>query len=41
MQTKAELDEMFGFDSKLMSSNKDWQMVYTDNQGDLILDFQL
>ncbi|VAH83976.1 unnamed protein product [Triticum turgidum subsp. durum] len=33
----AELDRMFEFDGELMSSNKDWQIVYTDPEGDMML----
>jgi hypothetical protein len=33
----AELDKMFEFDGELMSSNKNWQIVYTDNEGDMML----
>ncbi|XP_044978250.1 auxin response factor 4-like [Hordeum vulgare subsp. vulgare] len=33
----AELDKMFDFDGELMSSNKNWQIVYTDNEGDMML----
>ena len=33
----SELDRMFEFDGELMSSNKDWQIVYTDPEGDMML----
>ncbi|CAM0884490.1 unnamed protein product [Alopecurus aequalis] len=33
----AELDKMFEFDGELASSNKNWQIVYTDNEGDMML----
>jgi hypothetical protein len=33
----AELDKMFEFDGELTSSNKNWQIVYTDNEGDMML----
>jgi len=36
-ELKAELDKMFEFDGELMSSNKNWQIVYTDNEGDMML----
>ncbi|XP_020577783.1 auxin response factor 2-like [Phalaenopsis equestris] len=33
----AELDKMFEFGGELMSSNKNWMIVYTDNEGDMML----
>jgi hypothetical protein len=36
-ELKAELDKMFEFDGELMSSSKNWQIVYTDNEGDMML----
>ncbi|PKA55277.1 Auxin response factor 2 [Apostasia shenzhenica] len=33
----AELDKMFEFNGELMSSNKNWMIVYTDNEGDMML----
>lgn len=36
-ELKAELDKMFEFDGELMSSNKNWQIVYTDNEDDMML----
>nr|CAB3491645.1 unnamed protein product [Digitaria exilis] len=33
----AELDEMFDFNGVLKSSNKEWMVVYTDNEGDMML----
>ncbi|XP_011623419.1 auxin response factor 2 isoform X2 [Amborella trichopoda] len=32
-----ELDQMFDFGGELMSPNKAWLVVYTDNEGDLML----
>lgn len=34
---KAELDNMFEFEGELVSRNKNWQIVYTDNEGDMML----
>lgn len=34
---KAELDKMFDFEGELASANKNWQIVYTDNEGDMML----
>ncbi|XP_066313256.1 auxin response factor 4-like [Miscanthus floridulus] len=34
---KAELDKMFEFDGELVSANRNWQIVYTDNEGDMML----
>ncbi|KAJ6853141.1 putative auxin response factor 23 isoform X1 [Iris pallida] len=28
---------MFEFEGKLMASNKNWLVVYTDNEGDMML----
>ncbi|KAL6840443.1 hypothetical protein ACP4OV_030253 [Aristida adscensionis] len=36
-ELKAELDKMFEFEGELMSANKNWQIVYTDNEGDMML----
>ncbi|KAL5221354.1 hypothetical protein ABZP36_026067 [Zizania latifolia] len=36
-ELKAELDKMFEFGGELMSANKNWQIVYTDNEGDMML----
>ncbi|KAL5227106.1 hypothetical protein ABZP36_015371 [Zizania latifolia] len=36
-ELKAELDKMFEFGGELVSSNKNWQIVYTDNEGDMML----
>ncbi|XP_077212132.1 auxin response factor 2B-like [Tasmannia lanceolata] len=33
----AELDQMFEFDGELMPPNKSWLIVYTDNEGDMML----
>jgi hypothetical protein len=33
----AELDDMFDFNSNLKSSNKEWMIVYTDHEGDMML----
>ncbi|XP_077229471.1 auxin response factor 2B-like isoform X1 [Tasmannia lanceolata] len=33
----AELDQMFEFDGELMPPNKNWLIVYTDNEGDMML----
>ncbi|PKU65590.1 auxin response factor 2 [Dendrobium catenatum] len=33
----AELDKMFDFGGELKSSNKNWMIVYTDNEGDMML----
>jgi len=33
----AELDRMFEFGGELMSTNRDWQIVYTDDEGDMML----
>ncbi|XP_027357469.1 auxin response factor 2A-like [Abrus precatorius] len=32
-----ELDELFDFEGKLKSTEKDWLIVYTDNEGDMML----
>ncbi|KAI3929707.1 hypothetical protein MKX01_025875 [Papaver californicum] len=32
-----ELDQMFDFNGGLMATNKNWQVVYTDNEGDMML----
>ncbi|XP_062181876.1 auxin response factor 23-like [Phragmites australis] len=37
MELVAELDEMFDFNGELKSSNKEWMVVYTDNEGDMML----
>ncbi|XP_034568379.1 auxin response factor 23 isoform X2 [Setaria viridis] len=33
----SELDEMFDFNGELKGSNKEWMVVYTDNEGDMML----
>ncbi|KAK1259240.1 Auxin response factor 23 [Acorus gramineus] len=33
----AELDKMFEFEGELMAPNRDWLIVYTDNEGDMML----
>ncbi|OVA17378.1 AUX/IAA protein [Macleaya cordata] len=33
----AELDQMFEFNGGLMAPNKNWLVVYTDNEGDMML----
>lgn len=33
----AELDKMFEFGGELKSSNKNWMIVYTDDEGDMML----
>lgn len=33
----AELDQLFEFDGELMTSNKNWLIVYTDDEGDMML----
>ncbi|KAL5717364.1 ADP-ribosylation factor 2 [Ranunculus cassubicifolius] len=33
----AELDHMFDFDGELTTHNKNWRVVYTDNEGDMML----
>ncbi|KAK7358704.1 hypothetical protein VNO77_00642 [Canavalia gladiata] len=33
----AELDQLFKFDGELTSPQKDWLIVYTDNEGDMML----
>jgi len=33
----AELDQMFDFDGELKSPCKNWLVVYTDNEGDIML----
>ncbi|XP_072971902.1 auxin response factor 4-like isoform X1 [Typha angustifolia] len=33
----AELDEMFEFEGELTAPNKNWMIVYTDNEGDMML----
>ncbi|KAJ1275687.1 hypothetical protein BS78_05G155000 [Paspalum vaginatum] len=33
----AELDEMFDFNGELKGSNKEWMVVYRDNEGDMML----
>ncbi|CAD6253779.1 unnamed protein product [Miscanthus lutarioriparius] len=37
MELIAELDEMFDFNGELKGSNKEWMVVYTDNEGDMML----
>nr|CAB3475308.1 unnamed protein product [Digitaria exilis] len=36
-ELKAELDKMFEFEGELVSATKNWQIVYTDNEGDMML----
>lgn len=36
-ELKAELDGMFEFEGELVSANRNWQIVYTDNEGDMML----
>ncbi|XP_061372331.1 auxin response factor 2B-like [Gastrolobium bilobum] len=33
----AELDQLFGFGGELISPQKEWLIVYTDNEGDMML----
>jgi hypothetical protein len=33
----AELDKMFGFNGELKSPNTEWMVMYTDNEGDMML----
>lgn len=33
----AELDQMFEFGGSLMTRQKNWLVVYTDNEGDMML----
>ncbi|XP_020205134.1 auxin response factor 2A [Cajanus cajan] len=33
----AELDQLFDFGGELLSTKKDWLIVYTDNEGDMML----
>ncbi|XP_010929664.1 auxin response factor 23 [Elaeis guineensis] len=33
----AELDQMFEFEGELLAPNKNWLVVYTDNEGDMML----
>ncbi|RWW09191.1 hypothetical protein BHE74_00032532 [Ensete ventricosum] len=33
----AELDQIFDFDGALLTLNKNWLVVYTDNEGDMML----
>ncbi|KAG9446203.1 hypothetical protein H6P81_012331 [Aristolochia fimbriata] len=33
----AELDQLFEFDGELIGPNKNWLVVYTDNEGDMML----
>lgn len=33
----AELDKLFEFDGELMSAQKNWLVVYTDDEGDMML----
>ena len=32
-----ELDQMFEFDGELLSPTRNWLVVYTDNEGDMML----
>ncbi|KAF8755337.1 hypothetical protein HU200_011345 [Digitaria exilis] len=36
-ELEAELDKMFEFEGELVSATKNWQIVYTDNEGDMML----
>jgi hypothetical protein len=36
-ELEAELDKMFEFKGELVSSITNWQIVYTDNEGDMML----
>ncbi|KAM0912240.1 hypothetical protein ACQ4PT_012937 [Festuca glaucescens] len=36
-ELKAELDKMFEFDGELVSSSKNWQIIYTNNEVDMML----
>lgn len=33
----AELDQLFEFGGELMASQKNWLIVYTDDEGDMML----
>ncbi len=33
----AELDDMFDFNGELKGPKKEWMVVYTDNEGDMML----
>lgn len=33
----AELDQLFEFDGELMAPKKNWLIVYTDDEGDMML----
>ena len=33
----AELDQLFEFDGELKARGKDWLVVYTDDEGDMML----
>lgn len=33
----SELDQIFEFNGELKASNKNWIIVYTDNEGDMML----
>jgi hypothetical protein len=33
----AELDQIFEFNGELVAPNKDWLIVFTDDEGDLML----
>lgn len=33
----AELDQLFEFDGELMAPKKNWIIVYTDDEGDMML----
>ncbi|KQJ88393.1 auxin response factor 23 isoform X2 [Brachypodium distachyon] len=37
MELVSELDDMFDFNGDLKSSNKEWMVVYTDHEGDMML----
>jgi hypothetical protein len=36
-ELEAELDKMFEFEGELVSAIANWQIVYTDNEGDMML----
>lgn len=36
-QLISELDQIFEFDGELISPNKDWLIVFTDDEGDMML----
>jgi hypothetical protein len=36
-ELQAELDKMFDFEGELVSGSQNWQIVYTDDEGDMML----